>query len=685
MAKLSVWFKETFEQPFTLTCIKEVLLKASSEYYNTDEEIMSDAQYDVLSAFYEKKSGEKLPVGAAPLSAGLELSHSYKDFAGTLHKCKSIQDVEDWIKTKKYKGLFVVSIKCDGHSITVEWTRNKKGQMVIDKALTRGEDGVGKDLTKLFKANAKLIPTPTFMADDSYAHSDCAVGYEAIITYKDFELLSKETNNKYKNPRSAVGGILSNSGQALFKYITLVPLRFKAADYQNLGRYEQMDELAEMANYELLETCTTDLEGIERLYAEHEEARSINDQHQGFMYDGLVIEIADDKVRTKLGYGSSEPNFATALKFTPKSADTKLLAIEWSTEGHTARFTPKAIFDPVVIRGNTYKQVSLANLDRFNSMDLHLGDPLTFSLRNDTLGYIDKLKSKRSLVGVHKFEVPSFCPSCGDKLEHGTFLDCINNACELNIVGNTMAFVEKMGIKNIGPEMIRAMHANGVIEFRDDLLLLQDVNVDFDDPLRKVSSFGDTTRNNIRKELSKVFNAPVKDYILLGSLNIPGFGRSRAKVLLAEMTLEELQMASEKSYEGFKKALSGIPTIGDATIDTLYEHLNDLDNLYTGTDLAVFKDNFNIVNSKVERSKDFKQLTFVHTGSASPLKDRAALTELIESHGHKLSGNVSKNTSFLINNDSDSTTGKNAKAKELGVKIITVQQLMHELADPNWD
>lgn len=679
MAKLSVWFKETFDLPFTLTCIKDTLLKASSEYYNTEDSIMSDTQYDVLREFYEKKSGETLPVGAAPLSAGLELSHSYKDFAGTLHKCKSVQDVEAWAKTKKYKGLFVVSIKCDGHSITVEWTRNSKGAMVIDKALTRGEDGVGKDLTKLFKANAKLIPTPTFMVDDSYAHSDCAVGYEAIITYKDFELLSKETNNKYKNPRSAVGGILSNSGQALFKYITLVPLRFKAADYQNLGRYEQMGELAEMANYELLETCTTDLEGIERLYNEHEEARARDDRHQGFMYDGLVIEIADDKVRTKLGYSSTEPNFATALKFTPKSSDTKLLDIEWSVEGHTARFTPKAIFDPVVIRGNTYKQVSLANLDRFNSMDLHVGDPLTFSLRNDTLGYIDKLKSSRSLVGVHKFEVPKFCPSCGSELVHDTFLDCVNTKCDLNIIGSIIAFTEKMGVKNVGPEMIRAMHAHGAVESRDELLILDK------EYLSRVEGFGQTTVSNILNEYSKVFNKPVNDYTLLGSLNIPGFGRGRAKVLLANMTLEELQMSSEKSYEDFVKDLSNIATIGEATIDTLYEHLNDVDGLTTGTDLALFKDHFKIIDSKVNRGADFVQMTFVHTGSASPMKDRAALTAFVEKLGHKMASSVSKNTTFLINNDVDSTTGKNAKAKELGVKIISVQSLMHELADPNWD
>lgn len=660
---LKNWFKETFNASFTISNIKVELDKAASTYYNTGNKLITDKDFDELKDFYEKKSKTKFPVGAPAIGSTLSLGHSYTEFAGTLSKCNSISDVKKWIKDKKIDDdLLVVSIKADGHSIIIEFVFNGKN-LVIDKVLTRGADGKGKDLTKLFQDNIEQIPFP----DVEY---DCAVAYEAIVTYDDFDKLKTEKLHRdYKNPRSVINGIFSTKGQKLFKYITLAPIKIKPKDTKyTLTRIDELLLMDEMLNVECLNYQVVNIDDVEEMYNAFESSRADEDTMKdvGFMYDGLVIETYDEKARKRLGYGSSEPHFATALKFTPAAQRTTVKEVLWSIEGHSSRHTPVVHFEPVVIRGNTYKQVSLANYKRFLELDLHVGDEIVFTLRNDTLGYVEKLSTSTNANKKPKaILAPTECVNCMSPLyTDDVFLSCNNSSCDINIVGDIFAFVEKSGIKNVGLEMVKKMFGAGLNSV-EDLLFLDAKEI------AKIEGLGQVSAKNIVKEVNKVVTS-MYDYMLLGSMNIPHIGRTRAKLILSHLDFFKLlDMVGREDKKSLTKSLININGIGEEIITLLYDGIIDKHRT-----LLTFVNNINITVTKTTHDKNFKQLTFCHTGSPSPLKNRAELKELIESKGHKLSGGVSKNTDYLINNDTSSTTGKNLKAQELNVNIITVDTLV---------
>ena len=252
MKTLKDTFVKQFELTFTKNNIKDKLLEASEVYYNTGDKVIGDELYDELRNYYESKF-EVLPVGApVTIGSSLELSHSYSNFAGTLHKSQNMQDVTKWITNKKLKGKkFMTSIKADGNSITVEYVY-RDGELRIDAALTRGENGKGKDLTEVFQANEDLVPKPDL-------DFDCAVGYEAITFYKRFDNLLT-AGGEYKNPRSAVSGILSNSGLHFFKYLDLLPIRIKAFNEDDeLTRLEYVEVIKKMRNGDVLDFQILDI------------------------------------------------------------------------------------------------------------------------------------------------------------------------------------------------------------------------------------------------------------------------------------------------------------------------------------------------------------------------------------------------------------------------------------------
>jgi DNA ligase (NAD+) len=665
-AELKTLIKTRFDVKFTYSNIKTILLNASKAFYNKTSKLLTDDEYDALREFYEAEKGP-LPVGA-PVTVGatLELSHSYSDFAGTLSKCKNFKDVQEWARLKKVTNdIFVCSIKGDGHSITVEIVINDDDMPEIDKALTRGEDGVGKDLTAIFKANHKHFPTPQIPWD-------CAIGYEAIITYDNFEKLSEITKGKYKNPRSAIGGILSTKGQKYFEYLTFVPIRIKSKDVE-LTREQQFEFLTDLPNFGLFEFELCYLNQIEETYDRHQTARLSSKGAVNFMYDGLVIETFNEKNRKRLGYSTTEPNFATALKFAPSEKATKAKSVKWSAEGFSGRFTPVVHFTPVVINGNTYKQVSLANLARFEALDLHVDDDISFTLRHDTLGYVDKLDTSKNTG--KSFTIPTHCPECKDALERDdTFLFCANPICKLNIVGSVYNFIVKTGVMNIGRETIKLLVEEEFITgipslFTMSFKKLHEANI---------PGLGKVSINNIKKEIEKVFSKPVPDYVFLGSLNIPKVSRSRSKLILQDVILDDILATAVVHYDKpqvMRKLVGKVHGIGDGIADNLTKYCFEMQWI-----ISEILSHITIeASEKVEVAEDFIQLSFCHTGNAAPLKDRKAIAAFLESKGHKLVTGVTGKTNYLINNDETSTTDKNATASKLKIPIISVQAMIDML------
>ena len=363
--------------------VEKKLREASLAYYNTETKLMSDEDFDSLKDTWEKLSGKRFEIGAAPnVSSTVTLSHSYDNLAGTLDKVNTLDEFRAWIKSKgikvSAKNPLFVSLKYDGHSINFEFVKNK-----MKKALTRGQDGVGKDLTGYFKKawDCSFIK-PIEMPDvDDEKIEDFALGFEAVISWKNLEKLNEEFGTSYKNPRSAIGGIIKEDGVPMAKYLTLIPLKYRAITAGHVTRMVELEALASLNGkikcFDEMEIMTVEsIDELAELYKTIAETRLELD----YMIDGIVVETSDQDLRENLGYTDNRPNFTIAFKLPYMEKETTLVDMEWYTDGNTATYTPVAVLKPVIMNGATYQKVSLANYRRFMDLNLHFGDRMLFSL-----------------------------------------------------------------------------------------------------------------------------------------------------------------------------------------------------------------------------------------------------------------------------------------------------------------
>jgi len=653
-----------------LKALKEFLIKASEAYYNTEESIIPDEVFDKMVKYYESESDETFQVGAnVTIGRTTDLSHSYSDFAGTLSKANSMDDIRKWYKKKGLVNTapVYISLKADGHSITVE-VKNVKGKPVIDKALTRGKDGKGKDLTALFKKYSSQIALPNLKCD-------YAIGFEAIVTTDNFNAFCEKEGNLYKSPRSIIGGIFSEDGEKYFPYISLIALRVKYKEGW-ITRDEQIDIVNTYNNnntiFDTYFEVFNSLAELEETYQWATEERF----NLGMMCDGLVIEIVDEEIRKKLGYSSTAPNFAIALKFPNAEKETEVTKIVWSTEGNSSRHTPMVHFKPVTIIGITYSKVSLANYDRFMNLQLKVGDKVKFTRNNDVLGYIDKVNTDVNKGNKNPVIKPiTNCLKCNsDLVINGAFLECHNSSCELNELGNILQFVDCMDIKFLGRKTLEKLYSEKVISKFSDFF---DLKTNDYGRITKISGLGNAVVKLIKEMISNLSKEGVLDYKFMAGFNIPLLGRDRWKLILNTIDLDKLTDMINEDPNGLTKLLSKIDGVGPNTIDAILEAFSE----ENGNKRDEF-DDFLLSSIKILSSKSNKSfvqradaLSFCITGSADPFKTRNAIEEFIQSKGHKLVTGVSKKTNYLITNDKHSGTTKNAKAESLGVPILTVQEM----------
>ena len=661
----------------TLAETEKKLRLAAQAYYNTDTKLMSDGDFDDLKDAWEQASGKKFEVGAAPnVSSTVTLSHSYDDLAGTLDKVVNIDQMKNWLKRRGYrvsaKTPLYVSLKYDGHSVNAEFKRNK-----LSAALTRGKDGVGKDLTGYFRNawdgvfKGKFVPPQI----EGETIEDFAFGFEAVISWENLKRLNDEFGTSYKNPRSAIGGIIKEDGVPMAKYLTLIPLKYRAITGHHVTRDHELEALLDLSEnqscFDSIDIHVVEsVEELEELYQTIAETRF----ELPYMIDGIVVEIVDQDVRENLGYSDNRPCFAVAFKLPYMEKETTLKDVKWYTDGNSATYTPVAVLEPVVMNGATYQNVSIANYRRFKEMNLRRGDRMLFSLCKDVLGYVEKLPTEHPR-GKEGFMLvpPSHCECCGEELKNdGVFLFCDNDACDLVRIGRLQQFVEKMGIKGIKRNTIKALYDKGYVEHVHQFL-------DFDDELAErlaeEDGFGASSARIIVDAVRKKLYSEkgVYDYELLGSLNIPLFGRSRAKLILKHVSVEVLVGEKPNRLEQKLLAIDGVE---HATVDVLMRHRELIDETF-----RVFSGRVKVCSFSQELKEnqvEGRKYTVVVTGNLKGY-GRDEFKETIERLGHKMASSISRKTDFLITNDTSTGTIKNQKATELGVKIIDEQQAIEIL------
>lgn len=672
-----------------------LLDKASSYYYNSPNLIMSDKEFDKGQAIYEKRTGKPWRVGAMAVGNTLSMSHSYKNFAGTLEKVQSLEELDEWFWKKttdihpyvNSEEWLLVSPKFDGFSCVVEFKYDEDlNDYYVDKAMTRGSEGVGKDLTSLVRKCLHNVPHMNaecrVIAEDAKLPYglDYAIAYEAVISQEDFDKMLAE-GYEFKNRRSAVAGAFSSKyGDNLMKYLTFIPLRI-IFDGKEVARDKVSDFINNLLPDQIFEECIQGDGTIKELYEAIIDWRNGKSEEspfeRDFMIDGLVVEILDEKRRKALGYTDTHPNFSVALKFPPMEAFTEIEDIEWSMEGNSTILTPVAILKPVIMNGNTYRRVSLANYGRFMRERFCKGSKVTFSLNNEVLGYV--VRAEEDKEDSSPFEAPTECPVCSHKLSVvegksydeegvrvGDILLCTNPECEQVLIGSLLQFAESLRILFLDRAFATKVVQGGLYRSPIDVF-----NFD-EDELGNVLGKGNAKR--LLKQINALRESGVSVERILGGLNIPNVGKSVSKLILRKFYLSEFNDLLDESDSTIKNKLTAIEGIGEIIANNIIEARPLLKEV-----LTYFVEEIPLKDLKSDSPKPEVELVFCHTGTAFPFKKREELQALIEGKGHKFASGVSKKTSYLINNNVGSTSGKNAKAKELGIPIISVQDAINLL------
>ena len=635
----------------------ETLNKASEAYYNGQGELMTDYEWD--AAFDELKALEDITGIVLPDSPTAKVSED--DMSGqkeehefpalSLAKTKQPQDLAKWAEGRD----IWLSWKLDGLTLVVTYDNGR-----LTKVVTRGNGHIGTNITRLAPAIDGILPTIAYKGH-------LVIRGEAVISYKDFEQFLMEQDEDYANPRNLASGSLTlkDVDEVKQRHIHWIPFTLVYADDEILSWGERMAFLANQGfdTVEREKISNPTLSNIEACIDRW--TQKVTNGTCPYPVDGLVIAYDDTAYAAT---GSVTGHHATragyAFKWQDESVVTKLDHIEWSCAAST--ISPVAVFEPVELEGTTVKRASLCNISECQRLGIgDKGTEISVIKANKIIPKVIKVEHK-----VGNLEIPDRCPVCGEPTEvvtsasSGTLtLHCTNMECPAKRLKKFARFVSKdgMNIDGISEQTIaRFVNMGWISEYADfydlELHALE---------LSTLEGFGQKSTNNILNSVDKARNVDARR--LLYALNIPLCGGDVCKRLLAQYPIAEL---IEKARSEADDYFAHIPGIGPEKSASVVKWMKNDDN-YGMLQRLLDKVTIAEADSQAEVGTRCVGLTFVVTGDVHHFKNRNELKAYIESQGGKVTGSVSKSTSFLINNDVTSTSGKNKKAQELGIQILS--------------
>lgn len=635
----------------------ETLNKASEAYYNGQGELMTDYEWD--AAFDELKALEDITGIVLPDSPTAKVSEDdmsgqkeEHEFAAlSLAKTKLPQDLAKWAEGRE----IWLSWKLDGLTLVVTYDNGR-----LTKVVTRGNGHIGTNITRLAPAIDGILPTIAYKGH-------LVIRGEAVISYKDFEQFLMEQDEDYANPRNLASGSLTlkDVDEVKQRHIHWIPFTLVYADDEILSWGERMAFLANQGfdTVEREKISNPTLSNIEACIDRW--TQKVTNGSCQYPVDGLVIAYDDTAYAAT---GSVTGHHATragyAFKWQDESVVTKLDHIEWSCAAST--ISPVAVFNPVELEGTTVKRASLCNISECQRLGIgDKGTEISVIKANKIIPKVIKVEHK-----VGNLEIPDRCPVCGEPTEvvtsasSGTLtLHCTNMECPAKRLKKFARFVSKdgMNIDGISEQTIaRFVNMGWISEYADfydlELHALE---------LSTLEGFGQKSTNNILNSVDKARNVDARR--LLYALNIPLCGGDVCKRLLAQYPIAEL---IEKARNEADDYFAHIPGIGPEKSASVVKWMKNDDN-YGMLQRLLNRVTITEADSQAEVGTRCAGLTFVVTGDVHHFKNRNELKAYIESQGGKVTGSVSKSTSFLINNDVTSTSGKNKKAQELGIQILS--------------
>lgn len=637
----------------------EQLNNASQAYYNGEAELMSDYEWD--SKFdqlklLEDETGIVLP--DSPTNKVSEDSISGKkephEFpALSLAKTKSVADLEKWASNKP----IWISWKLDGLTLVATYDDGK-----LTKIVTRGDGHIGTNITHLAPAIKGVLPKIS-------EKGHLVIRGEAVISYEDFNNFLLETESDYANPRNLASGSLTlkDVDEVKLRHIQWIPFTLVYSNQEILSWGQRMDYLEKLGFQTVEHRFIENPTSVNIQEKIDEFTQKVTHKKQPFPVDGLVITYDDIQYAST---GSVTGHHATragyAFKWQDEYAETVLDHIEWSCAAST--ISPVAVFQPVELEGTTVQRASLCNISECERLGIgDAGTKLQVIKANKIIPKVIKITEK---VGV--LNIPDKCPVCGAEAhvvlsESGTKkLHCSNVDCTAKQLKKFARFVSKDGINidGISEQTVSTFINHGWIKDYADFYHLKD----FAYQITSLDGFGKKSVSKLLESIEKSRNTDSRH--LLYALSIPLCGFDVAKRLLSKYTFKELMETAKTSL--FDDVFASIDGIGPEKSARFVNWFKDDKNYLKVSNLLKELDVKEVEVAEVG-TKCAGQ-TFVITGDVYHYKNRNELKAYIESQGGKVTGSVSKSTTYLINNDAESQSSKNKKAHQLGISIITEEQ-----------
>ena len=638
----------------------ELLNRASRAYYQEATEIMSNFEYDKLydellsleaELGYTMASSPTVNVGYEVLSELPKERHEKPMLS--LDKTKEVSRLKEFLGNQKA----FLSWKLDGLTIVLTYLNGE-----LKKAVTRGNGEIGEVITnnaKTFKNLPLKIGYP----------GELILRGEAIIGYRDFERINEEIEDvdaKYKNPRNLCSGSVRQLNNAItagrnVKFFAFSLVKAEGVDFQN-SRIRQLEWLKEQG-FEVVEGCAVTADTIEEKVKEFSERIVEND----FPSDGLVLVYDDIAYGQSLGMTSKFPRDSFAFKWADEIRETKLLEIEWSAS-RTGLLNPVAIFEPVELEGTTVSRASVHNISIMEELELGIGDTIEVYKANMI---IPQIADNLTRSGVK--DIPKECPVCHGRTEIRKVSDtkalyCTNEDCGAKHLKSFALFVSRdaLNIEGLSEATLEKFIAKGFINTYSDIFHLDRYEAE----IKSMEGFGEKSYVNLQKSVEKARETSLPK--LIYGLGIANIGLANAKVICREFRYD-----IEKMIHLTEEELSAIPGIGPVIAGAYVDYFADEKHVQ---ELRTLLGELKIkAEEESGQAQIFTNKNFVITGSVEHFANRNEVKELIESKGGKVTGSVTSKTDYLINNDVNSTSSKNKKAKELGISIITEEQFLEML------
>ena len=642
--------------------LTELLTKAGKAYYQESREIMSNFEYDRLYDELQKLEEETgiVLAGSPTRQVGYEVleelpKERHEQPMLSLDKTKEVEVLKDFVGAHKV----LLSWKMDGLTVVLTYREG-----TLFKAVTRGNGEIGEVITN----NARVFENVPLTIPYK---GELVLRGEAVISYKNFEKINEEiadVDAKYKNPRNLCSGSVRQLNNEItarrhVQFFAFSLVRADGVDFEN-SREKQFTWLSEQG-FDVVEHKMVTRETVEKTVAWFAEEIENNP----IPSDGLVAIYDDIAYGISLGRTAKFPRDAFAFKWADEIKETHLLSIEWSPS-RTGLINPVAIFEPVELEGTTVSRASVHNLSIMKALQLGIGDTIQVYKANMI---IPQIADNLTRSGVR--DIPKICPVCGGATEIRQTNDvkslyCTNPECQAKKIKSFTLFVSRdaLNIDGLSEATLEKFIGAGFIHEYADIFHLSGHK----EVITEMEGFGQKSYDNLISSIETASHTTLPR--LIYGLGIAGIGLANAKMLCRHFNYDLDQMRHCNVEE--LTAVDGIGgVLAQAWVDYFASEKNNevLDHLLQ--ELHIEKE------QTEENGTAFAGMTFVITGSVEHFANRKELQALIESKGGKATGSVTSKTTYLINNDTQSSSSKNKKAKELGIPILSEEDFLNLLQE----